>query len=220
MATNEEKAVRYTIYLGGVLLVVFAIFLFVNRPQETVRVGKQTTSEDRSLIQTVLDTAPQQGVEDGAVLLVEFGDFQCPFCQQVAPILDDIMTKYNDTVRRVWVHIPNTEIHDQANSAAIASQCAHQQGKFWEFHDGLFEQQENLSSLLYLQLANDLQLDQELFETCLTDETVADLVRTHSQFARRSGVDATPYISVNNTVISGVFTFEQVDQLIQQQFSL
>lgn len=220
MRSTEEKAARYTIWAAVVLLVSFAIFLIVTKPQDKVLVGDtEIDKEQQSLIQTVLESAPQQGSTEAIILLVEFGDFQCPYCKQVAPLIDQVMTNYPDTIRRVWVHLPNTTDHPEAQSAAVASQCALEQGAFWEFHDGLFAEQENLSPTLYLKIAQSLQLNSEKFETCLTNEATANTVRTHSQFARRAGVNSTPYARINESDISGLFTLEQLEALIQQQFA-
>src|SRR4029079_8656742 len=84
---------------------------------------------------------PPIGPASAPVTLIEFSDFQCPFCQRVAPTLKQIRATYGDRVRIVWKDFPLTQIHPQACDAAQAGNCAQEQGKFWEFHDQLFANQ-------------------------------------------------------------------------------
>lgn len=219
MPSAEEKAVKYTIRIGIVFLIIFAVFLVINKP-EGQKQSVETQDEAVSFVQTVIDNAPTQGSSKIGVVLIEYGDFQCPFCKDVSPIIDEIMNEYPGLIQRFWIHTPNNAQHPEALNAAVASQCANEQDKFWEYHDQLFEQQENLSPTLYLQISQNLKLNEDLFKKCLVNPETSDLVRAHNQLASRSNVDATPHVALNDVAISGVFTLEQLDSLVQEQLAL
>ncbi|MBI4122107.1 MAG: thioredoxin domain-containing protein [Parcubacteria group bacterium] len=211
MADREEKAVKWTLVFSFVLLFAFAVVLLL-RSAPT----KQTLNQERAdqeLIEAVIKTAPSQGPANASVVLVEYADFQCPACKTLEPILDRI-TQEQPQIRRVWINTINRTDHPEAENAAVAGQCAHQQGKFWEYRKGLFENQDQLSATVYNQLAQSLKLSTPAFQACLADSATRTTVRTHDQFARRSNVEATPYLMVNNTVITDQFTYENITRAI------
>ena len=94
---------------------------------------------------------------------IEFGDFQCPFCAEAEPTVKQFIAQHADQVTLVYKHFPLSQIHPQATSAAQAAWAAQQQGRFWEYHDALFDQQKQLGEDLYLAIAEELDLDLEQF---------------------------------------------------------
>lgn len=217
MASPEEKAVKWTL-LAAFLLIASLSVVLVRRslPSEE---EQQQEQQDQTLIATVEQTAPTMGTADTPqVVLVEFTDLQCPSCKAVEPLLDQAVTQYK-TLRRVWVHTINRAEHPESENAAVASQCAHQQGKFWEYTKQLFNNQGDLSTLLYNRTAQNLGLNIPAFQTCLSSTEVRDIVRAHDQFARRSDVTATPYVLVNGIVLTGEFSYEDLKRAIDQELS-
>jgi protein-disulfide isomerase len=104
----------------------------------------------------VTNVNPKKGAEEPVVQIIEFDDFECRHCSQLADDLDAVVETYPDKVQVVWKDMPNTSTHPHAEQAAIAAHCAKRQGKFWEYHDQLFAQQ----SLIYLK--------QSIFILCLS----------------------------------------------------
>ncbi|MGL5508913.1 MAG: DsbA family protein, partial [Microcoleaceae cyanobacterium] len=98
---------------------------------------------------SIIENSPQMGAKDGKIVLVEFSDFQCPFCAKAQPTIKEFMAKHADQVTLVFKHLPLVRIHPEAIPASAASWAAQQQGKFWEYHNALFEQQEKLGEELY-----------------------------------------------------------------------
>lgn len=217
MAAAEEKAVRVTLIGAFFLMALFAALLYWRTPGREQR--QQQAQQDESLITTVQNSAPNLGDSKAPVTIAEFSDFQCPYCKSVAPLIDRAFTQYAGKVRRVWIFTTNATDHPQSESAAVAALCANKQGKFWQYHGLLFEAQDNLGPAAYNQIAQNLGLDMSLFRACLADSATLTTVRAHTQFAQRVGVTATPYVTVNNTVLEGAFTFEQLSAAIDRALS-
>ena len=120
---------------------------------------------------------PTLGPASAPVTLVEFSDFQCPFCQRVAPTLKQPRETYGDKLRIVWKDFPLTQIHPQAFKAGEAAHCAGEQGKYWEYHDRLFENQQALQPADLKKHAADLGLDAAKFASCLDSSKYGERVR-------------------------------------------
>src|SRR5687767_10730286 len=121
-------------------------------------------------------TDPSVGNASAPVTIVEFSDFQCPFCQSVAPTLKRVRETYGDKVRIVWKDFPLTQIHPQAFKAGEAGQCAAEQGKFWEFHDRVFENQQAMQVDDLKRYAAGVGVDRERFNSCLDTSRHAEIV--------------------------------------------
>jgi protein-disulfide isomerase len=162
---------------------------------------------------------PAIGSASAPVTLVEFSDFQCPFCQRVAPTLKQIKEKYGDKVRVVWKDFPLTQIHPQAFKAGEAAHCAADQGKFWEYHDQLFANQQSLQPNDLKKHAADLGLDATVFASCLDTSKYGERVRDGVAEGSRLGVNSTPTIYINGRVLSGAQPFETFVTVIDEELS-
>jgi protein-disulfide isomerase len=146
---------------------------------------------------------PARGAAEGApVTIVEFSDFQCPFCRKVLPTIQQVLARYPDQVRFVYRHFPLGS-HARARPAAEASMCADEQQKFWPFHDRLFQSPNALSDEDLLRYAGELGLDQEAFKKCVAEGRFAAQVDRDLQAGREAGVTGTPAFFVNGVLISG-----------------
>lgn len=145
---------------------------------------------------TVGITDPTKGVKDAPVDIVEYGDFQCPFCADVQPTLQKILEEYDGIVRVVWKDFPNP-IHPEAMTAAVAARCAQNQGLFWEYHDFLFENQDQLDRQLYTEIAQKLDLDIRLFDQCLDDKAPIERIGATMDEAGAMQVSGTPHFLIN-----------------------
>lgn len=164
----------------------------------------------------VAATGPAKGAPDAKITMVEFSDFECPYCSRFAPTLDQVMAKYGDRVKLVFRHLPLPN-HPQAPKAAEAAACAQDQGKFWEMHDSLFRNQGALGVEALKGRATELGLDAQAFATCLDSGAKAAVVAADAADARKAGIEGTPALFVNGRLIDGAAPFEQVAALIEDE---
>jgi protein-disulfide isomerase len=165
-----------------------------------------------------VDDSPAFGPKDAKVTLVEFSDFQCPFCSRVTPTLDQIKETYGDKVRVVFKHLP-LSIHPKAPAAHAAAEAAHRQGKFWEMHDQIFANQRAMSPEKYREFAQTMGLDVDLFDK---DRESADLkkkVDADAQQAAKLGVTGTPAFFINGRYLSGAQPFEAFKRIIDEELA-
>lgn len=148
-----------------------------------------------------------KGNPEAAVTLVEYADFQCPACAQFYPFLDDLVKEYPDKISFEYRHFPLMNIHPQAVPAAQAAEAAAQQGKFWEMHDKLFENQSVWSkganpNGYFNQYAKEIGLDVNLFKRHLNSSVLHDVVNNSFDDARNRGFTGTPTLMLNGEVMN------------------
>lgn len=135
------------------------------------------------------------------VVMIEYSDFQCPFCANHHPTLVDLYDDYGTDVAWVYRHFP-LSFHPEATPAALASECANEQGKFWEYADELFANQESLSTAYYSQLAKKLGLKTSQFDECFTSKKYLDRVNADMASGRAAGVSGTPATFINGAMVA------------------
>jgi len=150
------------------------------------------------------------GPEHAPVVVVEYGDFQCPTCKQAASTVRMLLDRFPSRVRVVFRHFPLEAAHPQALIAAEAAECAAQQGKFWQMHDLLFANQEHLSPKHLRGYAERLGLDLALFTAEMDDHVYLQRVREHQDSGRRSHVRGTPGFFVDGTIQDVSFGLERL----------
>jgi protein-disulfide isomerase len=144
-----------------------------------------------------------RGPEDAPVTLVEYGDYQCPYCADMNPMIKAIAKAMGTQLRFVFRHMPLLEMHPYAQHAAEAAEAAGAQGKFWEMHDGILQQQSELGSDLLHQLAIKLKLDMEQFSADLEERRYRPRVKRDFMGGMRSGVAGTPTFFINGKRYEG-----------------
>ncbi|MFA6391611.1 MAG: thioredoxin domain-containing protein [Patescibacteria group bacterium] len=169
----------------------------------------------------ITDTDHIRGDKNASVTLVEFSDFECPYCSRVAPTLDALLDKYEGDIRLVYKHFPLTSIHPQAVPAAEAAECANDQGKFWEYHDALYADQSKLAEGYYSELAVTLGLNKAQFDECFDSRKYQDKVTAQSVEAQAAGGKGTPYTVMidadgNTTPLSGAIPQANFEAAIDQ----
>jgi protein-disulfide isomerase len=158
-----------------------------------------------------------QGPENAAATLVEYGDYECPYCGRAYPIVKRVQKHFGKGLRFVFRNFPLSEMHPQAESAAETAEFAGAHGKFWEMHDGLFENQERLGGPLYLELAQRMSLSAEQLQQALGEGKYQKRVRADFSTGVRSGVNGTPTFFINGKRHDGPFDFESLVLAIEQE---
>ncbi len=181
-----------------------------NAVREQLR--QQLQTEPRLIVRN----SPVTGSPDLKIVLVEFSDFQCPFCARAHSTVKEFMAKYGKEVSLTYKHLPLTEIHPQALPAALASWSAQQQGKFWEYHDALFSQQSNLGEDLYVQLAKDLGLNVDKFNRDRQSESARNAINQDIELAQALGINGTPTFIMNGISFSGAVPLSEMENVLQQ----
>jgi protein-disulfide isomerase len=167
------------------------------------------------LVETINHTDHSLGPEHASVVLVEYGDFECPNCKQAAPAVGIVLQRFEEQVRFVYRHFPLVDVHPHAFSAAEAAECAGAQGKFWEMHAVLFEHQAHLDRGHLIRYAGDLGLDLARFTAELDDEVYRQRVLEHLETGQLSGVRGTPGFFVNGRVVDVSFGLHSLLETIE-----
>ncbi len=164
----------------------------------------------------VAATGPAKGPANAPVTIVEFSDFQCPFCARLTPTLEQVKAKYGDKVRVVFRQYP-LPMHAQAQKAAEASLCANEQGKFWEMHDAMFKNQQQLAVENLKAKAAELGLNAETFNSCLDSGKYQSKVAEDQAAGTAAGVSGTPALFINGRFINGAVPLEQITEVIDDE---
>jgi protein-disulfide isomerase len=159
---------------------------------------------------------PAKGPEGAPVTIVEFSDFQCPFCGKAKTTVDEVMKSYEGKVRLVFRQFP-LSFHENAPKAAEAAACAADQNKFWEYHDKLFANQQALKVDDLKKHAADLGLDAARFNECLDSGKKAELVKKDQDAGAKVGVTGTPAFFINGIALSGAVPAEEFKSIIDAE---
>jgi len=160
------------------------------------------------------------GPANAPLELVEYGDYECPHCGHAYPIIKEIQQRLGDELRFVFRNFPLARIHPNAFAAAVATEAAALQGKFWEMHDLIFEHQRALDNDNILLLAASLGLDAEQFETDIHKQSLSDKVETDFESGIRSGVNGTPTFFINGKKYEGEWLGSQLLEYLQKELRL
>jgi protein-disulfide isomerase len=157
-----------------------------------------------------------EGPADAAVTLVEYGDYQCPYCGAAYPIIKEVQARMGESLRFVFRNFPITTSHPRAEQAAEAAEAAAHQGRFWEMHDLLYENQRRLGEEDLRSYAEELELDVRAFDQELADHVHADRVREDFMSGVRSGVNGTPTFYVNGARYDGSYETETLLAVLER----
>lgn len=174
--------------------------------------------------QEVIDVPPvtsednTYGPSDAKVTLIQYSDFECPYCANFSSTIKQIIEEYGDDVQVVFRHFP-LSFHANAREAAIASECAAEQGMFWEMHDKIFEANltDTMSAETWGRAAADLGLDTDDFADCMESDRYDEKIASQMQEGAKAGVKGTPATFVNGTIVSGALPYESFTQIIDSE---
>lgn len=229
--TNKQViwfAVISLVLLAGFFLVAILLSLNLNYTQPLQQEQMQLDNIQRQdpdllitpaavLYQSLINESdPVRGNPQAKLIILEFGDFECAYCAQMYEDLLNILLAYQGQVKLVWKDFPNPS-HLQARTAALAARCAQEQGRFWEYHDFLFINQDSLSRELYNQIALELDLDLAQFNKCLDNQEKIELVGQGLVDGQKLEVDATPYLFIGNRQFDYALSEDELKQVIQRE---
>lgn len=205
--TNINSILTTVLLLSQVVLSVL-IIVRINRLDEIMtKSSVQPPAQPSAPIyvpDVSIDDDPMIGNTDALVTIIEFSDFQCPFCAQVQPEIKSILTEFSPSIRLVYRDFPLINTHQDAFQAALAANCANKQSKFWEMHDTLFSNQDNLKNDNLKSFAMQLNLNLDEFSTCLDNSEYANEILNDMKDAQQYQVNATPTFFVNGLRVVGI----------------
>jgi len=176
-----------------------------------------TTGIQRVNVST--DGDPSIGPDNAPVTIVEFSDYQCPYCESwYQQTFNRLLAAYPDQIRFVYRDLP-LPMHPEALPAAEAAHCAGEQGAYWKFHDALFSGQYTLGRTAYEQYATGLGLDTAAFTACLDDHRYQDEVKVDTADAARLGLNGTPSFVINGRILIGALPFEDFKAIIDEELA-
>ncbi|MFC1687038.1 DsbA family protein [Patescibacteria group bacterium] len=217
-------------FLGILFILVFTISTFLILIVQGIReiqrgeydfsdsftqdISAESTDIERANVVTSDD--PSLGPKDAKVTIVEFGDFQCPFCREVFPTVREVLSLYEGQIRYIWRDFPVSSEHPQAALAASAGECVAEQDvdKFWSFHDQLFINQSDLSQEALIRYAQGVGVDVNDFSECLLEEKYLQEVIFDYNDGIAAGVTGTPTFFINGRRISGVIPLNVFKDII------
>jgi len=178
--------------------------------------AREAAEIDYSKVYTIpIGHSPVKGPDAAPIVMVEFSDFQCPFCTKAAPVVQQVLNTYPDQVKFVYKHFPIQNIHEHAMNAAKASVAAHKQGKFWEMHDLLFKHSPDLAEEKLMQYAQSLNLDMERFQKDYASSEVEKEVEEDLKLGEEVQIRGTPTFFMNGKRLPS-WAFEAFQEAIKE----
>jgi protein-disulfide isomerase len=184
---------------------------------DTLRSQYHVSIELQPLRADVASTGPERGPLNAPVTIIEFSDFQCPFCGKFEPAVSHVMAAYPKQVRLVYRNFPLTDLHPDAQKAAEAAQCARDQDKFWEMHDLLFAEQTSLSVDALKEKARRLGLNSKTFDECLDSGKSRDVIAADRHDGDDLGIMGTPASFINGRFTSGAISESELKSLVEDE---
>ena len=202
LLTQERIGIAREAYLAT-LKAKTPVRVMLEPPRQAVRAGN----------------SPAKGSATAPIELIEFADFQCPFCLAASPTVKRVLDAYGDRIHFVYRNYP-LQNHPDAKPAAEAAQCANEQGQFWAYHDRLFADPGKLSVAELKKTASDLGLDSARFNACVDEHRYKSVVDADTQAGTAAGVSGTPAFFINGRLLSGAQPFDAFKRLIDEELEL
>lgn len=160
-----------------------------------------------------------RGPSSAPVTIVEFSDFECPYCRKLTPVLALLEGKYPGKIRRVFANFPLVRIHRSAATLAELAECAREQGRFWEAHDWMFDNPSRISSLQPQEIAAETGVNGSALEACLAAGHAANAWKRDVGLAARMGVTATPAVFINGRLVSGAQPLAVFTEIVEEELA-
>jgi protein-disulfide isomerase len=222
--TDSPKTNFFFGLVAGVAVVALAGFIIlaitntssnsiVNKDDEEKVAGEQQVVPEVNL--EIQENDVILGNPNAEVKIFEFSDFQCPYCAVFHEVMHQIVDEYGDSVAWIYKQFPIAS-HPLGMPGALATECANEQGKFWEMSDKIFSNQDTLSQDSFEKFAEELELNVDVFNSCIVDERYKDKIMTDYNLGIDSGVQGTPTNFINGQMIPGAVPYENMKEIIDE----
>ena len=185
------------------------------RKEAETRAAAEMEEQFKNPVNIEIGASPVKGPAGAKITIVEFSDFQCPYCKRGKETVEEVLKAYPNDVKVTFKNLP-LPFHPQAMPAAKASLAAHKQGKFWQFHDALFENQDKLSESFYLAKAKDLGLDVEKFKKDMASPEIEKQIKDEAALGGAKGIQGTPGFFVGGVAVKGAYPAEHFKKIIDR----
>lgn len=180
------------------------------------KTSKVTINLERPRINVSVDDDPSQGTKGAPITLIEFSDYQCPFCKKTRGTISQLMTDYSGKINYVFRDFP-LSFHSQAKGAANAANCANEQGKYWDYNKALWNSQGKHTDEELMKIAGELKLDGEKFKKCVADKKYFSEIDKDQRDGMTAGVSGTPAYFINGIFLSGAVPIENFKAIIDEE---
>lgn len=198
-------------------VILESVQAYQKRQEEQVQASRQQFLEKMTTNPgSIVGESPTLGSAEKNLILLEFSDYQCPFCAQAHPTLKQFIAKHQNTVTLVYKHLPLSAIHPEAIPAAKAAWAAQQQGQFWAYHDALFERQKDLGESLYPAIAQELGLDLEQFNRDRQSGKAERAIAQDFELAEELGINSTPVFFMNEELIPAPLNLNTLEAVLKK----
>lgn len=160
---------------------------------------------------------PSIGNDSAPIVIVEFSDFECDFCRKQEKVLNKIIEEYGDRIRLIWKDYPIDMPASASYQAAAAARCAGEQNKFWEYHNLLFEKNNNFNQQTFLEIARELKLNSKQFKKCAASDKTKKLIDDNIIEANALGINGVPFIFVNKQKVAGKISLDELRKIIEAE---
>ncbi len=236
MKQKNKKTKKYIWFITFALFLFFVFgtvgffFYFVKMPSEQLGpqrklylkdvkpddfyITRNLNLEDMLAGPIISEHDPRYGNDQAPVSLVIFSDFVCNFCRQQEEVLKNLISTYPSDIKLIWKDYPESDKQSISWQSARAGRCADQQNKFWAYHDLLFDSKQKFSQELFIDLADQLELDENKFIECLNDNQVDALINDNIREANGLNINGVPFIYVNDQEIIGEISYQDLEKIV------
>ena len=185
------------------------------RKEQEEKQAAEVENQFKNPVKVDVGSSPVKGPANAKITIVEFSDFQCPFCKRGKETMDQVLKAYPNDVKLAFKNLP-LPFHNQAMPAAKAAYAAGKQGKFWEFHDLLFGNQDKLGDEFFESSAKQLGLDVAKFKKDIADPATEKAIKEESELGGKLGIQGTPGFFVSGVAVRGAYPFEHFKSIIDR----
>lgn len=206
----QENSSNRSLFWYVLIGIIIALGIF-----GTVKIARGIKAQQKSVINEVREGRPSKGSIDAPILIVEYADFECPYSKLEVPIVKQMLGQYGGKVRFEYRHLPIFGKHKGATPASIASECAFAQGKFWEYHDLLYENQSQFDTASLVRYAREVGLNMQEFMNCYSLGTPLEQIQKEYKEGVGARIGGTPTFFVNGSKIEGALSIKDWQRILK-----